>query len=389
MRVILVDDEALALEHMEHLLVKISGVEIVGKFQNPFRALEASLRERPDVIFLDIDMPEINGIEIAEQIQSSYPEILVVFVTAYDEYAVKAFEINAMDYVIKPVQRTRLVETVRRLKKRVPSQAVSSDGSGIVCCFQTLQFKRSMWDSEFVDVYWRTSKARELFSFLIQHRGRPVRKDILLDMLWPEVDDKKGYAQLYAAIYQIRRTLSAIQMNITISSLDHSYVLELNEVKLDVDEWQNGMAALTSGSDENVVKHQNLLTLYRGDYLAEEGYLWAESERERLRILWLHYINMMTDHFVSNGKYTEAILLYRRVQVLHPYVDSSYFMLMKLYDLLGDHHSVEQQYKHLRNMLKEEYDMKPKPTIEKWYEKWKSEMNRHKNGDGNNECRSL
>lgn len=376
LRVILVDDEALALYHMEKLLEKIDGVVIVGKFENPYQGVEASLRERPDVIFLDIDMPELNGIEIAERIQSSYPEVMIVFVTAYDEYAVKAFEINAIDYVVKPVQRKRLAETVRRLMKRVDSQTAHSDSSGMICCFQTLQFKRSMWDSEFIDVHWRTSKARELFSFLIQHRHRPVRKDILLELLWPEFDEKKGYAQLYAAIYQIRKTLDSINMNITISSLDHSYMLELNEVKLDVDEWENGMAEIAFGLDENVSKYQNLMALYRGDYLSEEGYLWAESERERLRILWLHYINMMTDYFIINKKYTDAILLYRRVQVLHPYVDRSYFMLMKLYDLLGDHHSVEQQYNNLQKMLKDEYDMKPKNTIEKWYQKWKSERNR-------------
>ncbi|WAA09979.1 response regulator [Fervidibacillus albus] len=372
MRIILVDDETLALYHMEKLLNDIGNISIVGKFSNPFDGLDATIREQPDVVFLDINMPELSGIEFAERIQSVYPKIIIVFVTAYDEYAVKAFEMNAIDYVVKPIQKKRLAETVHRLMKRVNPQMDSSEHSGMVCCFQTLRFKRSMWDSNYLDVHWRTAKARELFSFLIQHRKRPVRKDTLLELLWPEFDEKKGFAQLYIAIYQIRKTLSSINMGITISSFDNSYMLELNEVKLDIEEWEKGMSTLKFGMDQNISAYEKTMSLYQGDYLCEEEFIWAESERERLRTLWHHNMDKLSDYYIRNEKYIEAVLLYQRVQMLHPYVDHSYFMLMKLYDLLGDHYSVEQQYNHLRKMLNDEYGVKPNNTIEDWYKRWKA-----------------
>ncbi|WAA11867.1 response regulator [Fervidibacillus halotolerans] len=371
MRVILVDDEVLALHHMEKLLESIGNIAIVGKFSHPLDGLNASIQERPDVVFIDINMPELNGIAFAERLQRVYPDVIIVFVTAYDEYAVKAFDLDAVDYIVKPVQRKRLEETVRRLRKRIQIDDLPSDSSGMVCCFQSLRFKKSLTSSDFLDVRWRTSKARELFAFFIQHRERPVRKGILLELLWPEFDEKKGYSQLYITIYQIRKTLASINMNITISSFDNSYMLELNDVKLDVDLWEKGMSELNLETDANVSNVIKTMSLYQGDYLSEDGYHWAEQERERLRILWHHYQKQISEYYISKKNYTDAILLHQSEQMLHPYREQSYIMLMKLYDLLGDDNSVEKQYNFLRKMLEDEYDEKPNHSIEKWYRNWK------------------
>src|SRR5690625_2483073 len=109
MRAVLIDDEQLALDYFEKLLQEIGSFKIVAKYINPRHALEEVAQERPDVIFLDIEMPEINGIELAEQFGEIMPNTQIVFITAYDEYAVKAFELNAVDYILKPVHRDRLV----------------------------------------------------------------------------------------------------------------------------------------------------------------------------------------------------------------------------------------------------------------------------------------
>ena len=96
MRVILVDDEYLALQYLSGLLGKFEDVELIGVYMNSYEALEAILRKKPAIVFLDIEMPEMTGVELAEQIQHSLPTTSIVFTTAYSEYAVKAFEVNAL-----------------------------------------------------------------------------------------------------------------------------------------------------------------------------------------------------------------------------------------------------------------------------------------------------
>jgi two-component system LytT family response regulator len=112
MKAILIDDERLARQELRSLLAPYSEIQIVGEANNAETAIESIKQLKPDVIFLDIQMPGKNGFDLLEEI-SGVPE--VVFVTAYDEYAIRAFEINALDYLLKPVQASRLAETVKKI----------------------------------------------------------------------------------------------------------------------------------------------------------------------------------------------------------------------------------------------------------------------------------
>ena len=112
MKALLIDDERLARQELKSLLADYSEIQVVGEANNAEAAIESIKQLKPDVIFLDIQMPGKNGFELLEEI-SGLPE--VVFVTAYDEYAIRAFEVNALDYLLKPVQPNRLAETVKKI----------------------------------------------------------------------------------------------------------------------------------------------------------------------------------------------------------------------------------------------------------------------------------
>ena len=119
MKAIIIDDERLARQELKNLLAPYPEIEIVGEANNAETAIESIKQLKPDVIFLDIQMPGKNGFELLEEI-SGVPE--VVFVTAYDEYAIRAFEVNALDYLLKPVQPSRLAETVKKILNKDTSE---------------------------------------------------------------------------------------------------------------------------------------------------------------------------------------------------------------------------------------------------------------------------
>ena len=112
MKAIIIDDERLARQELKNLLSVHKEIEVVAECSNAEEAKEKIAAISPDVIFLDIQMPGKTGLELLEEI-SALPE--VVFVTAYDEYAIRAFEVNALDYLLKPVSPQRLSETVKKL----------------------------------------------------------------------------------------------------------------------------------------------------------------------------------------------------------------------------------------------------------------------------------
>ena len=124
MRALLVDDELHARAELASLLEETGAFELVGQCGNAVEAIQAIRAARPDVLFLDIQMPGISGFELLSMLEDDLP-LEVVFVTAHDEHALRAFEAQAIDYLLKPVGRERLAKTVDRLRrgKGVPGEA--------------------------------------------------------------------------------------------------------------------------------------------------------------------------------------------------------------------------------------------------------------------------
>lgn len=123
MRALVIDDERLARKELINLLSTLEDVEVVGEAVNVDDAKEKIASLNPDVIFLDIQMPEKTGFDLLSEMEA-VPD--VIFTTAYDEFALKAFEVNALDYLLKPIETERLAEAINKLKNRINNNAPSS-----------------------------------------------------------------------------------------------------------------------------------------------------------------------------------------------------------------------------------------------------------------------
>lgn len=124
MKVLIVDDEPLARENLRYLLQQEDDIDIVAECGNAIEAIAAVNKWRPDVVFLDIQMPRISGLEMVSMLDSERrPHI--VFLTAFDEYAVKAFDEHAFDYLLKPIDNARLATTLQRLRQRHGMQDIT------------------------------------------------------------------------------------------------------------------------------------------------------------------------------------------------------------------------------------------------------------------------
>jgi len=115
-KALIIDDEPFARQELRGLLEDISEIEICGEAANAREALELVAGIRPDLLFLDIEMPGRNGFEFLEELPPPHPH--VIFTTAYDEFAIRAFEVNALDYLLKPIHPQRLAASLEKLKNR-------------------------------------------------------------------------------------------------------------------------------------------------------------------------------------------------------------------------------------------------------------------------------
>ena len=119
LRTLVVDDEELARQVMRELLRTHPEIEVIAECKNGLEAVKAVAEHKPDLLFLDVQMPKLTGFDVLELIGAEVP---VIFVTAYDEYAMKAFEVHAVDYLLKPVGKERLAAALQRVRTRSPEK---------------------------------------------------------------------------------------------------------------------------------------------------------------------------------------------------------------------------------------------------------------------------
>ena len=124
LRVIIVDDEPLARGVVREFLAAHPGVEVVAECGNGFDAVKAASELSPDLMFLDVQMPKLSGFEVLELLGREVP---VIFTTAYDQYALRAFEVHAVDYLLKPFSEERFAEALSRARERLQSRDAHAD----------------------------------------------------------------------------------------------------------------------------------------------------------------------------------------------------------------------------------------------------------------------
>lgn len=352
--VIIVDDENLAVDYMEAMLNRFDDISVIGKYHNPFDALNHVANDQIDIAFLDIHMPEFSGIELAKAISEQSPHTQIVFTTGYDTYAIKAFELYATDYLLKPLTFSRIEKAVKRCMEQLKHTPIQPKETFTVCAFHSLTFiKNNNWDQPIM-IRWRTAKVRSIFCYLLHYNHVSVSKDSLIELFWPELDLDKAYTQLYNTVYQIRKGLTDHGIPIEIKNLGDAYTLLLNDVKYNVQLFKERIQKLSPITDMNLDEYQQVVNYYRGEFLQDENYLWTESEREALRVLWLQHLTMMADFHEANKNTKEAISLYLHLQTIDPYYEKSYAKLVQLYLEIGHSHSAHSQSEQLHKLLHDE-----------------------------------
>jgi DNA-binding LytR/AlgR family response regulator len=126
MDILIVDDDIPTGRYLKHIVSQVPGVTVVGVAASGFEALRIASEHKPQVVFLDVDMPEMNGLEVAHRMAEWQSDILFIFATAYPNYAMQAFELYSFDYILKPFNEERIKKTLRKINNRLSSQPFPS-----------------------------------------------------------------------------------------------------------------------------------------------------------------------------------------------------------------------------------------------------------------------
>lgn len=372
MKVIVVDDEVLTAEHICRLLGK-SGVEVLAYYSNPFEALEKIELLKPDALFLDIEMPEMSGLELAERVHAHGYECEIVFITAYNQYAIEAFSVNALDYLLKPVVAEDIMRAVERVNKRRAAHFAYKQGSCSNKIRVSLFGKPSLYVGDDKEpVRWMTAKCAEVFAFiLLQREEREVSKWKLMEAVWPEKDKEKADINLRSTISRLNKTLRENTSGISISSTGNAYQLSCRGVDFMVDAFELEKLALGSVKieSENADYYNSVISGYSGMLLEEIDSEWCDA----LRVSYQRYFNSAAKKLVRfyERVNTEPLKILNIIDLLlkyEPYDEIAREDALKLHYRLGGMQSARKYYSEYRNLLKKELGIEPGESIHKVYD---------------------
>jgi len=280
-----VDDERLTMQFVCRLLEETGRAEVIGSFINPLEAIEQIIENKPDAVFLDIEMPELNGLQLAERICESDIGCEIVFLTAYNEYALEAFKVNALDYLLKPVAPSDINRALDRVEKRRANLAVHTDNEAKVKVAALGGY--SVWINGVSEpVRWHTVKCGELFAyFALQDSSAEVPKWKLVELLWPEKDSEKGDINLRSTICRLNKTLSEYGTGIKVISTRNNYYLKFDSLTVDALIIKRLAQSGNPCNASTLMEYEEAIASFKGLLFECYDFRWCEE----LRVSHLHY----------------------------------------------------------------------------------------------------
>lgn len=351
MKVIIIDDEILAIETFKIVLNQVVGIELQGTYTNPKEALQDLQTLDVDIIFLDIEMGDAHGIDIARALNESNSNATIVFVTAHAEYAVDAFEVRAFDYLLKPVQKDRLEKTVNEIGSKLgkiaaeTKQSAEKDALSVIAMgnFQLNKNKTA-------EIKWRTKKVKELFAYLWHHSPHSVPRDRIIEDLWEDQDVNSAVQLMHTSFYHLRKTIRDIGLPNPVKFANEQYLLKLHI--------ESDQAEIESIMKKSVIRDadiEKLIHLYKNGYFENEGYEWALSKQQQLKINFLAVLeNFVVEKMEKDDLSHILEICLEKMVDIDPYNERFVYLLIDYYGKMKNISKIIKITEHFERLWKKE-----------------------------------
>ncbi len=369
-KTIIADDELPAIDELEYLLSHYEEVSVEGCYPDPRRAL-AAINEKPfDLLFLDIDMPYMDGIELALKIQELDSGVTIVFVTAHSHYALEAFQAYPLDYILKPVDESRFCRTMDKVLERLGDRRkmVANEEVIRINCFGSFEILTGA--DQVNSIPLRSKKMKEIFAYLILRFEKPISRDELLDRFFEGRKDKNAVNYLHVTIYNLRKILEEYGISRKHVLIDRDYSLSIFPGTCDYIDFVKFIRSKQGINEHNIDYVARLIETYRGAYLEEEDYDWAVEEREWLEGQYEELHLKLARYYQSAGLLKKAESILEHLLDFNNLSEDGWQALLHLY--LAEKESYTKTaylnaYERYSKMLKREFGLEPEERFQNHY----------------------
>lgn len=279
MRVALVDGKEQNICILENQLYEFDGIELTGGYTDSKVFLEHLEITEPEVVFINAETFPLTGIQLSRELNERENPPCIIIVADSSAYAVEAFEVQAVDYLLYPINVERLQKTLERVRSEIIKRRLLIKSSQIADTMEKELYVGSLGRFYITDTYgnqikWRTKKVKEMFAYLWHNRKQSIYKALIIEDLWPEYPYDKANSLFHTTMYQLRRLLKELGFAEAITFHNDAYKLAISSVS-DLEQLM-GYLRIENHTKSSIWQ---ILHLYTGDYFGEESYHWADYEQ--------------------------------------------------------------------------------------------------------------
>ncbi|HHV10654.1 MAG TPA: response regulator [Clostridiales bacterium] len=357
MNIVVIDDDAAARYIAEKMLSKIPEVGAVKAFSNS-RDAEGYLLNNPvDVILVDIVIQEENGIQVARYFRSLYPEIIIIFMTSHREYALEAFDLYALDYMVKLISAERLNTTIEKAKGYIRS-SIQEQKTLSVYTLGGCNVK----DSSGKPVKFYSSKSEELLFYLLYHHGKIIGKWKIIDDLFPDLTPANGEGYLKTTVYKLRRALNLNDVKDTVIQSNGGYFIDSSQIYIDYIDMKNRISRIDRWEPDFLEDGIGAEQLFQGELYGDKDYRWAYDERNCLTNLYKGFAKGLCNYILAENiteKYSSVLYILKKLQSLNELDQETAYLFLRLYASLKDRKAFDGYYGKYCGLLEEELGVMP------------------------------
>ncbi|MGM7684404.1 response regulator [Cytobacillus sp. Hm23] len=363
LKVMIVEDEKPILDLMKIVIGQNAHLSIAGTFTKPLEALKQFPIIKPDVVFLDIEMPKMTGIELAKKMLIINEDIQIVFTTAYGQYALDAFKVYAVDYLLKPVTIQEIEKVTTRLRKNQKFMATQlsetrkvfeEEWKETILCLGTLEVRNGSGEI----IKWPTKKTEELFAYFLTKPNQIIDKWIFTELLWGNMEDDRAVHNLYTTIYRLKKVLKENDILLTIKKVNEGYLLDMNNMNSDFDEFLHYFETHKNVSSATLKESERVFHQYKGSLFGRKDYIWSIGVQEELVEKYSSLTLQLALHYSSNGGFHLAEERLKTFLSYYPLHERINLALLNLY-AMNDHNLLIDYYDYYAKMLHKEMGVAP------------------------------
>lgn len=335
--VVIVEDEKPILELMKVVVGRNPHCRIIGAFHNPLEALEKLPELQPDIAFLDVEMPRLSGLELAQRLNGCCEGTRIVFTTAYKEYALEAFRVFAFDYILKPVMPAAIERITTRLLKEsgragtVTPLAPVPVRKAAILCFGGFEVRSPEGEL----VRWPTRKTEELFAYLLCWPDQDISKWKLMDLLWPDMNEERAIHNLHNTVYRLKKLIKEQDIGMDVVKTGDGYLLKTQNTSYDLLEFLLSMPGPGSIKQAEAERLEALFALYRGPLLGHKDYMWKVQLEESCGKQYRAMGCQLAERYMEQGDWSKAEQRLLTGLSHYPLEEELHLLLLETYAAAG------------------------------------------------------